>query len=309
MRSSKQWRADEAALRAAVAKDEFLKEWLLAANGDRSRFEADTAELNAEAKESLALKIGFRTWQSLRVCQRDTHRTLEQFSRHQIYQSLWQQLRDLDAVIDWGPMLYGPHNGGVPQRLLRAIETWHQSPKFTAAELAQQKAKIAKTCGILIELIGQLSPGNFGDHFGAFRVTVDEAKSIFAVFKSPKNLQQRRGKAHAPFWASGLLKRGGVTPVWALHNIIAATQLGGGDVLPTKVRAPTAFRTYLIHELCNSVRTMASHNEFPISDQLAADVVSLLSNRDCSADDVRKTMRGRREADRASLPEHSSPKS
>ena len=309
MRPNRKWKADDAELRATVSRNEFLSEWLFAANSGRVQFDNETANLDNAARESVALKAGFRTWRNLRDCQRDMHRALKHFSVHPTFITLWQRLRDWDAEICGGPMLYGPHNGGVPRMLLRSIETWHESPKFTAAELARHKAKIVKMSGDLIALIAQVSPGNFGDHFAAFRLTANETETIFSVFKSPKNLKQIRGRAHPPFWASELLQRAGLTPVWALQNIMECAQLRGGDVLPTKVRAPTAFRTYLIHEVCSSVAQIASHDELPISDQLVADVVSLLSNKDCTADDVRKAMSARRKADRASLLEHSTPRS
>ena len=309
MRPNSKWKADNAELRATVSRDEFLSEWLSAANSDRVQFENETANLDNAGRESVALKAGFRTWRNLLDCQRDMHRTLEHYSAHPTFITLWQRLRDCDTEIDWGPMLYGPHNGGVPRALLRSIETWHESPKFTAAELAKHKAKIVKMSGDLIALIAQVSPGNFSDRFAAFCMTANETEKIFAIFKSPKNLKQIRGKALPPFWASELLQRAGVTPVWALQNIMACAQLRGADVLPTKVRAPTAFRTYLIHAVCSSVAQIASHGEPPISDQLVADVVSLLSNKDCTADDVRKAMSARRKRDRASLLEHSTPRS
>jgi len=307
MRRRGKWKLELELLRAEIERDQFLQEWLSSANAELCLFDESAAALDHAGRQRAATQAGFRTWRALRSCQRDIHRALEQYVNHPTYAQLWARLRVWDEKHGFME-LYGPHNGGVPRSLLRSIETWHRSPKFTAAELARHKIKITKACDELAGLIEQVTPGNFYDKFGTLHLSESEAGVVFDCFASPLKRRHLYGNSSPAIARSAelLLTDAGITPLWALGNIRASAQGGADGVLPTKVRTPTAFRTYMVKEVCDSVAMTASHNALPISDQLIADVVSLLVNMDCSLDDVRKTMMDRRKRELEVHPEDSS---
>lgn len=293
------WERD---LRAATERNQFLKEWLSASEADRAAFETGTQNLSNEERQAVAIEHGFRTWHGFVDCLQHKHRTLKQFVSEPAFKTLWNRLRDYDAKQDWHPELYGPHRGGVPHRLIDDIETWHQLPKFTAAELAKHNRKIIEACDELIVLIEQVSPGPVIDWFATLHMSHDQAESVFRNFKSPLSKDKLY---RTPFTAGLLLARAGVTPLTALRTIKESASAKARAQLPTKVHAQGAFRTYIIHRLCDSLARFGLLRKLPVFDQLIADVVGLVANTDCAADDVRKAMKERRDADRAWSPEDS----
>ncbi len=294
-------------LQRIIDQDTFLDEWLVQSDQVRLEFERETELFDATAREAYASRFGFRTWAAPRECQRDTHRAAALFRSEPAFRTLWKLLKQHDAKLAWGPMLYGPHNAGVPAKLLSAIETWHKTPKFTDAELTRHKAKIARKCKELGELLAQLTPGNFGDQFDRLLFEPMEADRLFDCLGTPKKRINAYGSStyFRARNAEYLLRDAGVTPQWALRSIAKSAQEREFDVLPTKVRAPTAYRTYLIGEVSTSLSGYGQAEDTLVSDRLIAEVVSLLSNMDCSEDDVRHALKQRREIQRTSAVEDS----
>jgi hypothetical protein len=71
------------------------------------------------------------------------------------------------------------------------------------------------------------------------------------------------------------------------------------NTLPTKVRAKTAQRTYLIGAFHKAVdaSALAAPTEIGIDRQLTAEIIGLITDTDCSADDVRKALEANRRED------------
>ena len=297
MKRRANWKSEQKALEEVIERDQFLAEWLATSEAGRVEFERETAGIDAAARRRLALRAGFRSWREMLDCQDHVHRTLKQFVEQDYFQELWKKLRATDGRHGF-LKLYGPHNGGVPMTLIRSIETWYQAPKFTAAGLAKHNRKIVSACDKLRTLLEQVTPGHFGDKFAALHTSELEAETIFDRFESPKRRRNMWGANSVRLAASGLLQGSGVTPLWAVQNIKVSALSEAKDVLPTKVAASTAFRTFITKELCKSLAGCVGHDSLPVSDQLIADVVSLLAYMDCSADDVRKTMMYRRKLER-----------
>lgn len=296
------WKRELDALQAETERNQFLNEWLAASESGKVAFEADTRNLGNEERETIAIANGFRTWRAFVECLHHKHRTLKQFVSEPAFRTLWQRLRAWDAKQDWPLELYGPHRGGVPSTLIDDIEIWHKLPKFTASELVKHKRKIINACDELIGLIEQVTPRPVPDRFATLNLSHDEAESVFRNFKSPPSVSKTY---RTPFTAGFLLNRAGVSPLWVLRNIKESASTESREQLPTKVRAQSSFRTYIIYRLCDSLARLVLHRSLPVSDQLIADVVALVANMDCTVDDVRKTMKERRAADKAWSPEDS----
>jgi hypothetical protein len=64
------------------------------------------------------------------------------------------------------------------------------------------------------------------------------------------------------------------------------------NTLPTKVRAKAAKKTYFIGVVRGAIcaSTQSTLDELGIGPQMMADLVALLSDMDCTSDDVRKVL-------------------
>ena len=305
-------KALEEKLEENIKRDQFMAEWLVTAEAERNEFERWTAVIDSTARRRMAFQAGFRSWNALLACQHHVQRTLRQYVDEDYFQALWKRLRVTDDRLG-EVALYGPHNGGVPSKIIRSIRTWHKVPKFTAAGLAKHKQKIVDACDKLTELLDAVTPGHFGDKFAALNMSEEGAEALFDRFASPRRRKHMWGDSPYSVTrsASALLRISGVTPASAVKSIKESALAKVQDVLPTKVAATTAFRTYIIQGVCCAIAADHNHNALPVSDQLIADVVSLLAYMDCSADDVRKTMKERRQREREGRgvkgPEDSSP--
>ena len=129
---------------------------------------------------------------------------------------------------------------------------------------------------------------------------------MFAAFKSPPDVVRKKPNGsddpmHAKSFIRFVLGKAGITPISAVESIRrAASHDQTYTKLPTKLKAKGAARTYFIHatnDAINNSTAMIWHSGSIISTQLMADLVSLIADTDCTADDVRKALKEK--------PEHS----
>lgn len=275
-----------------VEKDTFLREWLDEINQYKPIFDAKNKALSASERESDALAKGYRTWRQYIDAVDGSNRLYYLYVHGEAFQRLWHVLKDCDKSSGFVD-LYGPHNGGAPLRLSRAFSEWYSLPKFTKAERSQHCEKIKRLCDELLLLVGQITPvGEADDPFRFARISYEQAQHLLAAFKSPDSLIGDGASREA--WtirrtAQMALERGGITAAWCVQNIRDAASIEPLlSPTPTKIRAKSAFKTYLILNLNRIV--WSAFTEIPGRQQLIADVVVELANMDCTAEDVRKAI-------------------
>lgn len=291
----RQARADHARLVKESRKGTFLGEWLRDAQEGKEGFAVWSATLDADEREAVAKAQGYRTWRAYVACLADKHRALEQFVRSDVFAAVWRALKDSDPKsrnVPWG---FSPSNAGTPSKILQGIETWHQTPKFTQTESVRHHKRIADTARDLRMLLEQISPGGFTEAFDRFELSDDEADRALKAFRTPADMRNIYGRSDSPLmtqWTARLyLDRAGIVPLWALSKIEAAARdKKPMPVLPRKVRAKTAYRTFMIGEVAQAIAGMGPRHPLPVGDQLIADAVALLIDADCALDDVRKAL-------------------
>lgn len=238
---------------------------------------------------SIALRLdiagrnSFRTWPALVAYEQHMRRTLGQLMSDPVFKDIWMRLGAFQTHHSVADDIAGSSAWAVPSRVVFAVEDWHRAAKFTAAERRSHEGKIVQACDHLINLLEQVSPGGIADKFGQFRLSPEQAERVFDSFcgASPS----------APLLVAAMkMEQAGITPIWAIQKIRDAASFEVPDFLPTKVKTRTAFRTYIIREICFALSDWAPHRSLPIPDELIADAVCLLAGTDCSADDVRKAM-------------------
>jgi hypothetical protein len=290
------WKAWRDELEEVVKSDTFMVEWLAESEAYKTKFETQMSSTSLDERDTIASKDGFRTWRNYTTCRDHQHKLLEMFVHEAAFRTLWRELRESDANLGSGPELYGPHNGSVPSRLIRAVELWHQEPKLTKADRAKHNRRIASLCDDLLQLLNQVTPSGALDQFAKLNVNSQQAETILECFESPRQRREKFG-AHPRFVAgsvSEMLARIGLTPTWAVGNIAASARRSAYAVLPPKVRTPTAFRTFVIRALSDALddfRVLPGRAH--VADDLLADVVSLVAGMHCSVDDLRKAIKQR----------------
>lgn len=270
---------------------QFLNDWLMAAESSKSWLEGE--EFTRDELQELALTDGYRTAQAWLDMRAQAQSAMRHFVHSEYFQQLWAILRERDLTDDGNA--FSPARRGVPAQLLSAIEHWHQTPKFTVAERKRQSAKIAAVSAELEILLGQLVPNrSCDDQYTRFRFSdPGQAGAVFAVFRSPAELKEKR-RTSVGWDASQRLEACGITPLWAVQNIKEMAENGiAVQGVPTKVRATGALKTYFISVLNRAIGAATygyRPKEIGINHQLLADIVGLLANTDCTSDDVRKTL-------------------
>lgn len=297
MRRQAGWQSLRTALEEEVTRDTFKAEWLAQSEVAFADFNNRAASMLAEEREALAIVNGFRTARSQGACYKHGHEISRLYVHDPVMQELWQRLRELDAKAGWGPSLYGPHNGGVPAKLIHAVVTWYQAPKLTKADRTKHNKKIAALCDQLLDLLGQVTPGGVADHLGTLTLTPTKAENLFNIFAAPKRRRQQFGDGpeFAASHLASVLSSAGFTPMWAIQGLAESARLPVFFTLPPKVAAKTAFRTYFIRELHDSLGWSVIALKKPrrpmIPDDLFAQVVSRVVDVDCTIDDVRKAVK------------------
>lgn len=280
-------------LKLKVADNHFLVEWLTDFEAGLAGYEQE--KLSPEAVEQRAEEAGYRSGRIGEDHFRRVHLVMQRFVSAKAFIRLWDILKRDDLVS--GGFSYSPANGGFPSRILRAIEDWYRLPKFTAAERKAHQKKIEKLSDELLLLLGQVAYStNTDTAFSQFsNLTQEQISSLFGWFKSPKKWTREfeyKQKNRAQF----NLKSAGITPLWAVEYIQQASrQIDTGERLPTKVRAKGAMKTYLIHRLHRELESSLMFSTFKteplIPQDLFAEIVGLIADCDCSADDVRKALK------------------
>lgn len=288
-------RREHRQLLAAIKADQFLHDWLRHVEQDQREFAIERKNLSDADLSEIAHHAGFRTSKAWLAARKDLADLHQYFVSAEPFKKLWAILKDRQsrdsAFLHWG---YAPTVVGVPQKLIDAVLTWHQAPKFTQAERRAHSRKIAAACQVLEDLLGQIEPSHTLDgQYSRFRF--DDKAQAGALYRAFDASHEKDDKA--PFFgtqwkASRRLQFGGVVPLWAVQNIKKMAIEGGpkDSPLPAKIRAQAAKKTYFIGALVGALKSVSylKPDDSKISHQLIADVVGLLAGTDCTADDVRK---------------------
>lgn len=296
-RRIREWRA----LEREIRRDRFLQDWLDTAEASERWLTGE--KLTRSEIQEFAEDDGYRTaadWLASRKQQLRMHR---HFVHAPVFRKLWALLREHDRTGIGAVPSYGPSRGSVPARLLEAVVHWHQAPKLTSAERKKLSQKIVKACEELESLVAQVSPSHkLDDQYARFRFEdVTQARAVFKAFGADTTEADKAPSFGTAWRASHTLQACGVVPLWAIQNIklMALANTRSANTLPTKVRAKTAQRTYLIGAVQKAIdlSAMATPAEVGIDRHLMAEIVGLIADIDCSADDVRKALEATRQED------------
>lgn len=279
----------------------FLSEWLAEYEASKRDFETSLIGLSETQLEELAITNEFRTARLHRAFIDHHGLILRRFVEEQAFAHLWQALAAYDAEHE--TFAFTAFNGGVPATILRRLDAWYRLPKFTPIQLKTHYAKITSGCDELLRLLRQVTPSELGDRrFTAFNdLDPRQAQYMLRCFQSPEEVGRRRlsngtdDSSHTRRFVTRVLEQSGITPIAALEWIKqAAIDPPDSSRLPTKLRAKGAKRTYFIHETyaaINEAHSTIFHKGSIASNQLLADLVSLIADTDCTADDVRKALK------------------
>lgn len=299
-RLSKADREYIANLQASIANRAFLRQWVDDAEKGLAFLLDQQRAGSPAALAALASGGGFRTWSQALAHQRDMQRVLKHFAEHPSFEALWNAARAFDEELGY-PGAFGPQNGALPASILRGVERWHHVPKFSRAERRRHALQIVKHCDELARLVGQVAPDAFSNSFDRFFVTDDQARGLAHRFGSNAKFVKAwaAGGYGVRSSCSNKLQQVGITPEWAIGQLRdGALRWEHSDSgLPTKVHAASVKRTFFIG-VVNSCLDFAERcggglAKLEVSQQLRADIVGLLANVDCTADDVRKAVASR----------------
>jgi len=281
--------------------DSFLSDWLTAYRASNREFESSLVGLTPVQLEELAVINEFRTSRLHRAQIEHYGLVLERFVSEAAFAELWQRLSEYDR--QHKTFAFSAANGGVPATLLRRLDDWYRTPRFTPTQLRTQYRKIVEACDDLLHLLRQVTPGGSGvDRFDSFNKLHDgQARYILSCFKSPADVGRRKlsngedDPSYTQRFVQHVLQLAGITPLSAIDWIKeAASSEPNGTNLPTKVGAKSAMRTYFIHSTFDAINNASStyfHLGSVVSNQHLADLVCLITNTDCNADDVRKALK------------------
>lgn len=280
---------------AEIDRDRFLHDWLAQAIERRQQYERERKNhTHTHAQlEAMSSHAGFRTSTAWLSALKDLDDLYWRFVHAEPFKQLWKLLKKHQRSAD-PQFCYSPSNSGVPQKLIDALITWHQAPKFTLAERRLHSKKIAEASQTLEDLLAQIEPSHSLDgQYSRFRFDDKaQAGSLYRAFGASPDKDDSNPFFGTQWNASHRLKFGGVVPLWAVQNIKKMSFEGEprSSPLPAKVRAKAAKKTYYIqmvsHILKNAVRQ--TDVDFQIKPQMIADIAGILSGTDCTADDVRK---------------------
>lgn len=282
-------------LRETAKTDEFLRRWRDQAENWWAWFEAQ--RLSEKEIEAEASADGFRSGRAWLEWRRHALNVTRYFVTEDAFQNLWRALRAHKAKTgDFMPIVQ------VPNRLIDDLQRWHQAPKFTDAERRQHASRIAAACDELEHLLSQVVPSHDLDQqFSHFCFEDGQARNLFLALGADSESLDGRPYPSISWVLAERLRQVGVDPLWGVRNIrfLARREGQTARILPTKIRSATAKRSYFIRATAEALRlsTFVSLKQLNVGPQLLADVVALLADMDCAADDVRKAL--------AEYPEHS----
>lgn len=286
-------RKERRELNEAIKTDQFLRDWLRHVEQDQRAFAIEREKLCDPDLTEIAHHAGFRTSKAWLAARKDLEKLHHYFVYAEPFKELWAHLRERQDKIfpQWG---YSPTRVGVPHKLVDAVMTWHQAPKFTQAERRAHSRKIAAACEVLEDLLGQIEPSHTLDgQYSRFRFdNKAQAGALCRAFDVSHEKDDKDPFFGTQWKASHRLQLGGVVPLWAIQNIKKMAAEGGpkASPLPAKIRAKAAKKTYFIGAVSGILKSVSFSNpaDSQIGHQLIADVVGLLAGTDCTADDVRK---------------------
>lgn len=276
-----------------INSDRFLHDWLAQAQKDRQVYESRRENFTDAELTAMATHAGFRTSKAWLAALKD----LDDLYRHFVYAEPFKQLWSLFKKYQRSTnvfLCYSPSNSGVPRKLVDAVLTWHQSPKFTLAERRSHSKKIAEASQVLEELLGQIEPSHSLDgQYSRFLFhDKPQAGALYRAFGVSPEKDDKNPFFGTQWNASHRLQFGSVVPLWAVQNIKRMALEGEpkSNPLPAKIRAKAAKKTYYIGVVSAILKNAVYQTDvdFQIKTQLIADIVGLLSGTDCTADDVRK---------------------
>lgn len=272
---------------------QFLRDWLQSAESSRQSF-IESAPSDTEM-ELIAQEDGFRTARAWSEMREHGLKVMRYFIEQGAFLKLWELLRKQDKA-DFGlGYSFSPANGGVPSRILSAIEVWHQMPKMTRAQRIEQTLKIRKHCDELLLLLGQITPSHlFDDQFSSFKFKEAEHSEMvltaLGIYDEVKAKNFPSVNWHASYYVNKL----GIHPLWALERIREQCEVEPEPLgqIPQKISAKTAMRTYFIRVVHDAISraTFRRPMEIGIGNQLISEIVGLVADMDCSDDDVRKAI-------------------
>lgn len=295
---------EAAAPKHEIGDRSFLRAWLIEFDAEDRKSKELTASMSQEEKERLAIHLGFRTFRSSLECHDRIRTILQRFIESTAFHKLWDKLEECDRQSDGFSM--SPANGGSPQHLLRAITEWYQLPRITDAERAGTLRKMDALASELLDLLGTISPAGDLDPFLSIAQLEDwQIDALHLGFGNKASYDENKSRAHyfeKPSWrARYVLKRSGVTPAFVLECLKATIcrQREGG---PNELRGPRpkshakgAMKTHFIKVVDHLLYQAAMFVEQPpsLEANLVAELVGLITDMDCSADDVYKVRQGK----------------
>lgn len=278
-------------LEEEVCNNKFLHDWLADSKQGLQEFLADKS--TDKEKEIAAQAMGYRSARSAAEHWQRAHLVLDRFVNEKAFQTLWEILKKHDK--EHGGFTFSSRNGGFPASLIRALRDWYMLPKFTKTERNQHHKKIQMACEELLSLLGQVAYSTSTDvsFSGFYHLNPDEVSSLFDWFNSPQKWRKEMDDGRYRAYLG--LTRASITPIWAVEYIKRMASYDYDHerfVLPTKIRAKNAMRTFMIkrlwHELKSSLLLENAADLIP--KELFAEIVGLVVDADCTADDVRKAL-------------------
>lgn len=232
--------------------------------------------------ERIALREGFRTTRSFLAWWQDHVRAVRLFATDPDFGRLWELVEaaeDVSGQDAMPPEYYA-------DRVLDGLRDWHVVPRLTKSELAAALSRVSRLCTQLEDELVKLTPAGTHGHFGRFWFSRSQGARGLERFGLLSDGAPSKVGAGGLF--SRKLRSAGVTPLWCIRNIrIQANEPPyPAPLLPRKMRAVTAKRTYLIRLLSQGLGDTSLQPGFH------ARLVSLLVDGDCDADDVRKVTTG-----------------
>jgi hypothetical protein len=220
---------------ADVEQDTFLQEWIARNDESWLSYLEFEKESTLQRREEMAQECGFRTWRHHRDYLQHARRLLAMFVSERPFLTLWETLRRVDREKGWGPDLYGPHNGGTPMKLLRAIEVWYQQPKLTKAERSKHHKQIEGLCNELLLLLGQVTPCGTFDPFRKLDLDPPMTEALFREMATPKWRRKQFSDHAVPTFLSSRFADIGLTPLWAVRNIAESARWRAYEPQPARM--------------------------------------------------------------------------
>jgi len=281
-----------------VLDDKFLHEQLATFEAEQKEFFAQ--KLTAEQLESHASRSGYRTYRIALQCIRTQHLLLQRFVNQPAFARLWQILNQCDQSMEEGRgFSFSPANGGFPACLFREVDCWYQAPKFTKREREAARRRMMLACDVLLSHLHQLSAGGPANSFAKLnRPEPWQLEQLFGHFGTKEKYQSRLKRLEGKAWPkfgdaeAYALNAAGITPAFAIQSLRDTLERDPERHarMPTKIRASGAMKTHFIEVVDRLLHdaTLFANPRPKFALHHIAELVSLITNSDCSLEDVHK---------------------